>query len=72
MLSFSCATITLQIDQKFEKFQIMPEALEFFSDVVSRLGAAGDDIAGIVVAEFIAGFVAATDAAVSFCGGINL
>lgn len=72
MLSFLSSTITLQLDQKFEKFQIMPEALEFFSDDVSRLGAAGDDIAGIVVAEFIAGFVAATDAVVPFCGGINL
>ena len=72
MLSFSCATITLQIDQKFEKFQIMPGALEFCSGVVSRLGAAGDDVAEVVVAEFIAGFVAATDAAVPFCGGINL
>ena len=57
----------MQIDQKFEKFQIMPEDPEFFSSVVSRLGAAGDD-----VAEFVAGFVAVTDAAVPFCGGINL
>ena len=62
------AAITSQINQKFEKFQIMPEAPEFSSGVVSGVGVVENDVAGIVVAEFVAG----TDAAVPLCGGINL
>ena len=69
--------IACQTDQKFEKFQMMPEFLELVSVVVAGVGAAvengavdngtGDDSAGV-----IAGVFAVADAATSLCGGTNV
>ena len=64
--------MTFWTDQKFEKFQMMPEATKLSSIFLAGASAAGGDVAGVCVAEFIARIVAATDAAVPFCGGTNL
>ena len=57
------ALIVCQTDQKFEKFQRMPEPLELVPDVVTAVGAAGTDGAEVPAPVY---------AAVPFCGGANL
>ena len=64
--------IACQTDQKFEKFQMMPEFLELVSVVVAGVGAAVDNGTGDDGAGVIAGVVAVADAATSLCGGTNI
>ena len=55
--------IAFQTNQKFEKFQIMPDAPELASDGVAWVGAVRNDGAGVT---------ALNDAAIPFCGGTNV
>ena len=55
------ATIIFHTDQKFEKFQMIPEVPEFVSDVV----------AGLSVAGLIADVIVVADALTPTCGGAS-
>ena len=57
------AAVARQTDQKFEKFQIMPEVPELVFDVVAGVGAAEDNGAEVVEVE---------DAATPLCDCTNI
>ena len=57
------AAVARQTDQKFEKFQMMPEVPESVFDVVAEVGAAKDDGAEVVAVE---------DAATPLCDCTNI